>query len=336
MSQNNPFATVRLAAEEKFPHIEGNCKGWFQCIEHSLSPNDLAGTVQLEGTVKLDGAHADIVLDLTHEDVQSVLGSKTQKASESLSTGGLADALSEASLKESLPPKGLKPRFHSRNAVVSSMNSIYDFPTSLEQQSEELQALKIRVLKRFCELHLDEPLQTHYPLILAGEWIGAGVQKGAGVCHLYPRRFVLLAVSINGVWQRDAEFRNIEAPAIGVYNIFRAPSYEVEFDLNNLSEDNPAIRRMFMLSDEIEQCCPFALAMGVSKEKCRGEGIVWKIGTPQGRSNPKLWFKTRGKTGHQKACGKTEIKVKEETDEVIKARYVKTYFPRLHKNGLAC
>lgn len=51
---------------------------------------------------------------------------------------------------------------------------------------------------------------------------------------------------------------------------------------------------MYELSDVVEAYCPFAEVMGVSKDDCRGEGIVWKVGTPLGRADPRLWYKTKG------------------------------------------
>lgn len=102
----------------------------------------------------------------------------------------------------------------------------------------------------------------------------------------------MLAIQINGIWQKDTDYAKIEAPIASIYNILKVPQYQIELDTSNLTMSNPALLEMQRLADEAEAECPFAASFGIPNS--RGEGIVWKPGTPEGRSDAKYWLKTKG------------------------------------------
>ena len=105
-------------------------------------------------------------------------------------------------------------------------------------------------------------------------------------------RFVILAVQINGDWQRDEDYADIEAAKAGIYSIFRSKQAKLKFDTSDINETNPTLFEMQRLADEVEKSCPFAAEFGIPNS--RGEGIVWKPGVPEARADAKNWIKVKG------------------------------------------
>lgn len=179
---SSPRVTI-LPKGIKFPHIEGNNKAFLKSVEAVFPPEERIGAVILEGTVKLHGVHADIVLDLTEQEVVQLRNANSSKQtlpshdSKDPSIESHSVLLSKMSLAESIESERLPPRFQSRNTVASSANSFYDFPMHLEQRIEALHLLRWRTLRRFCCLYPDQTINTKYPLILGGEWVGTKVQR---------------------------------------------------------------------------------------------------------------------------------------------------------------
>ena len=301
--QKGSQPSEKLTEDTQFPHIEGNIKGFLYNLHkcYESKKDDCSSKVALEGTVKVDGMHADIVFNITKDDLEN-LGTKEDAVAESLAAMSVRDA----TVDSATPNKShALPRFQSRNTVVTTEKPIQGFPSNFTGQSRELLLLKRTILRRFLEVNPEKSIDIGHPLIVAGEWIGPKIRPGAGVTKL-SKRFVILTISINSIWQRDADFANIEAPQIDVYNVGRVPSYTVDFELNNMSHSNPAFQQMYQYSDDIEKDCPFARAMGVSDDKCKGEGIVWKPATPRGRGDASLWFKTKGIVERKKVEAQAE------------------------------
>ncbi|KAK5104793.1 hypothetical protein LTS08_002686 [Lithohypha guttulata] len=185
----------------------------------------------------------------------------------------------------------MKVTFQSRNRICPPEASQHGWPCNLAEHPKTLQDLKTRVLRRFEDHNPEVKMDYTKPLIVAGEWIGPKIQKNVGVSEL-SHRFVILAFQINGSWQQDTVYADIEAPEAAIYSVLRVPQYVVEFDTNNLSLTNPMLLKMQRLADAVEEQCPFAAKFGIGNSM--GEGIVWKPGVPAGRSDAKYWLKTKG------------------------------------------
>lgn len=123
--------------------------------------------------------------------------------------------------------------------------------------------------------------------MLAGEWIGLGIQTGVGISSL-PRAFVICSVAINGVWLSDASFSGVEfeAPEARIFHISRGGFYHATIKFDDLEG---SMQRLRSTTDAVCEECPFAKAFGASGI---GEGIVWKAVHDPG--NPRLWLKTKG------------------------------------------
>ncbi|KAF2233393.1 hypothetical protein EV356DRAFT_516412 [Viridothelium virens] len=243
-----------MSEETLYPKISGKPAELVKRLgQLGLAP----GKVELIGTVKLHGAHADILVNRSDE-----------------------------------------VWLQSRN--VSSLNAkidIYGFDQFMKPLKNVVLDLKRQYIARYGELNPETTIDGRYPLIIAGEWIGHGIQNRVAISQL-DRRFVIVSVSINNTWQPDEHYANIYDEAAGIYNISRAGFYYQTLFLNppdneSKPEQDASFAAMQVHTEEIDKHCPFAATFGLSGV---GEGIVWKVRMPPLHSNPETWFKTKGRT----------------------------------------
>ena len=156
---------------------------------------------------------------------------------------------------------------------------------------KELLGLKKRVLERYWVLHHGDVgggangVREESPLVIAGEWIGPGVQKGVAISKLSKRVLVIVGIHINGKWMPDEDFADIEDEVVGIYNISKAGYFRLDLDVQNTAQSTEEIRKLVA---DVERSCPFGRVMGVEGS---GEGIVWKA--KERCDDPNLWFKTK-------------------------------------------
>ena len=237
----------------KFPKISGKPNDFLRNLTHLRREGKLPETLMLEGTVKLHGMHTDLVFDLR--------------------TCNTA------------------VKYQSRNRECHFYDDQLGWPIKISKFEKELNTLKDAILTRYKRRNPAQPLDKSKPLIVAGEWIGRKVQRYVGTSEL-SRRFVVLTISINGKWQNDYDYGDIECPEALVYNIHRVPQYLVSLDTRDMTVKNPALFELQKLADQVEKACPFAATFGI--EKGMGEGIVWKPAIPECRGDAKYWLKTKG------------------------------------------
>ncbi|KAJ8119131.1 hypothetical protein OPT61_g16 [Boeremia exigua] len=203
--------------------------------------------IPLVGSVKLHGTHADI---LVYNGGEIVLQSKN------------------------VP-----------NITVANDN--LGFAAAMADKTTAIREIRDRYLARWNILHSDISLDLQHPVLIAGEWIGANIQKDVAISQLL-RRFVIISVNINGSWIQDTQYPDIEAPASSIYNISRGGTFTATLYPHDvartLSETEP-------VAEAIASSCPFAASFGVYGE---GEGVVWKPAPPHLNSDPAQWFKTKG------------------------------------------
>jgi hypothetical protein len=145
-----------------------------------------------------------------------------------------------------------------------------------------------RLRARWCEIHPATEIGEE-PVLLAGEWIGSGIQKGVALSKL-PRSFVLCSLQIAGTWEDIESYAGIEEPEHSLYNISRGGFFHL-----NLDPSDPCatfMEKAENLTAEICRECPYGKAMGVVGE---GEGIVFVPSPTSGLPNvPDLWLKIKG------------------------------------------
>ncbi|PVH69214.1 hypothetical protein DL98DRAFT_626083 [Cadophora sp. DSE1049] len=205
--------------------------------------------VSLTGTVKIHGVHLDLVI---HSD-------NTVR---------------------------LQSRYASN---IGLENDVYGFAKQMLPRQEEIADLRARYISRYKELNPNTEISLEAPLIIAGEWIGRGINKGVAVCEL-PNCFVIISVCVNYKWIPDEPYSMISNEAAGIYNISRGGFYKATIDI--ASEKTLATSMEILQSHNlaVEGNCPFARALGIIGA---GEGIVWKAEHPLSE-NSRLWFKTKG------------------------------------------
>ncbi|KAH8654580.1 hypothetical protein BGZ60DRAFT_332832, partial [Tricladium varicosporioides] len=204
-------------------------------------------TIPLVGTVKLHGAHADIVID-RHDTVV----------------------------------------LQSRNIVgLTAQKDVYDIAKSMFSLNPQVKILKKRFRARFRILNPSIAIDEEHPTIIAGEWIGPGIQKNVAISNLPRKVFVILSVSINNAWLPNGPYADICDEAVGFYNISRGGFYKAELNLSAVEECQELLMKYTL---DVEKACPFGKSLGVFGI---GEGIVWKAKHPLG-DNAKYWFKTKG------------------------------------------
>ncbi|KAL9090352.1 MAG: hypothetical protein Q9165_005386 [Trypethelium subeluteriae] len=243
-----------MSEDTLYPKISGKPAELVQRLQRrGLAP----GRVELIGTVKLHGSHADILI-------------------------GRSDEV----------------WLQSRNVLsLRTENDNYGFAQFMKPLKNRVLGLKKRYIARYTELNPETLIDSQYPLIIAGEWIGHGIQKHVAISQL-DRRFVIVSVSINNTWQLDEHYANISDEAAGIYNISRAGFYYQTLFLDPPDdeakpEQDASFAAMQVYTEEIDKHCPFAATFGVSGV---GEGIVWKVRIPPLYSDPETWFKTKGRT----------------------------------------
>lgn len=204
-------------------------------------------SVPLAGSVKLHGTHADILI---YDDDRIVLQSKN------------------------VP-----------NITIANDN--LGFAAAMADKAAVILRLRDRYLARWDSLHSERSLDTAHPVLIAGEWIGTGVQKDVAITQL-SRRFVIISVSINGSWVQDTAYADIEAPTSSIYNISRGGMFSATLHLRDISR---TLSEVSPLAEAVASSCPFAASFDMHGE---GEGIVWKPTAPHLNYNPAFWFKIKG------------------------------------------
>lgn len=185
--------------------------------------------------------------------------------------------------------------YHNDRIVLQSMdvpcitaaNDNQGFAAAMADNTAAILDLRDRYRVRWMHLNPDAHLEAALPILIAGEWIGAGIQKDVAVSQL-SRRFVIISININNTWVQDAHYEDIEVPTSSIYNISRGGTYTATLHPVDIAR---TIAEVEPLAEAVALSCPFAASFGVKGE---GEGIVWKPEPTHLHLDPALWFKTKG------------------------------------------
>ncbi len=178
--------------------------------------------------------------------------------------------------------------FQSRNVTgLSSAKDNQGFATTMSQKSKVLLRLRDLYISRWRQLNPDSIIDPSHPVLIAGEWIGSGIQKNVAIAKL-SKRFVIISVNINGEWQNDTTYAGISLPNHDIYNIARAGIFNATFYPDDIAR---TVSDLEPVAEQVAAQCPFALTFGISGP---GEGLVWKPVPRPYNSNSDLWFKTKG------------------------------------------
>lgn len=175
----------------------------------------------------------------------------------------------------------------SRSRVISPEVDNAGFAAFIEKNKET-------VLEICNEIRESRDISKDKKLVIYGEWIGPGIQKGMAINNLSKRQWVIFAVKIadeNGESYIDCK------PSFGdrfkeqdIFSVFDVATWELTVDFSDTKSCEAAISKFDKLTDEVEQECPWGKKFGFSG---LGEGIVW-VPTGKHWGNPDLFFKTKG------------------------------------------
>jgi hypothetical protein len=140
-----------------YPKITNHIKGVVKALRQKLhDPSNPAAPIiippiPIVGTVKLHGAHADILI---HHDNTIVLQSRN-------------------------------------TTNLSVTTDIYSFAASMTPKTAAILKLRDQYLARWRELNPEKHLDESIPVTIAGEWIGTKIQKDVAICLLSRRFVII-------------------------------------------------------------------------------------------------------------------------------------------------
>ena len=236
-----------------YPKITGKLPDILDAInKHRLHNSSIVDRpFPFVGAVKLHGTHADI---LVHPDGRVVCQSRNR--TELTASGNNTDNLGFAA-----------------------------FCLKRENQIRQL-AKELR--RKWWERHGSDAKLEDGPIMLAGEWIGTGVQRGVAIAAL-SRRFVICSIQINDVWEPIEQYSDIADEGASLFNISSGGFYHL-----NLSWTDGGAAFMIeaeRVTMEVGAQCPFGRAQSVQGA---GEGIVWTPAEDSDLPNTAdFWLKTK-------------------------------------------
>jgi len=293
-TNNFPLTTTDTAASTTSAALYPSITNKLTEVRYHLTRSTLPtpSTLTLTGTVKLHGVHADILI--------------APSPSNSIS-------------------------FHSRNRLLTLETDLNGFCASGTTHTADILSLREAYITRFCALNpsISRTEVVAQEVLIAGEWIGRGVQKhgGLGIAKL-PLTFVIISARINGAWVRDSEFAGVEfeRKEARIVHVSRGGMWKERVELADL-EDVEA--RLSEISEAVAQKCPFAASFGIEGV---GEGVVWKVDHDPNNTN--LWLKTKGKAWAPKPVAPKETQGKDVIDAEEVAFAEKVAHQRRMEQGL--
>ncbi len=222
-------------------------------------------TLDFEGTVKLHGTHASVVI--SYQQDASVVISYQQDA-----------------------------WFQSRENIITPRKDNAGFAMFAHANLPLFKKIAIFALK-------DRTDAEDKDFAIFGEWCGKGIQKGVAISHL-PKMFVIFGMAIVDMeGQKTYLTREEVANSIDSYktaqirSIYDFQTWEMKIDF-----ENPKIHQNLLnsITEAVESECPVGKSLGVAGV---GEGVVWRCVTP-GYNDSGFWFKVKGKE-HSKSKVRT-------------------------------
>jgi len=248
----------------------------------SRSTVPVPSPLTLTGTVKLHGVHADILIG---------------------------------------PPPYHAISLHSRNRLLTLETDLNGFCAWGNTHAADILSLRTAYIARFCALNptISRAEIEGKEVLIAGEWIGRGVQKhgGLGIAKV-PLTFVIISARINGAWVCDSEFAGaeFEREEARIFHVSRGGMWKERVELADLEA---AETKLSEIAEQVAQKCPFAASFGIEGV---GEGVVWKVDHDPNNTN--LWLKTKGKAWAPKPVAPKETQGKDviDAEEVAFAKKV--------------
>ncbi|KAK5747407.1 hypothetical protein LTR17_000048 [Elasticomyces elasticus] len=259
----------------------------------TLQPNSYPFT----GTTKLHGTHADVVVPGSGAELGCQSRNRTNLSIHDDNLGWAAFCLAHESAIRRLAARILersrKPGIRKPTTRIVDHGRKLHFPTATEADEETV--------------------------LLAGEWIGSGIQRGVAISKLV-KCFVIFSIHIGNItnvgWEHIEDYADISDDAEGLHNVSKAGFFHLDYSFED--EGAAFLAQAKELTLKVADACPFGEAMGVDG---KGEGIVW---TPSRLSilpnTEDFWLKTKEEHFRSVAVPQRKERLPESADAGEKAR----------------
>lgn len=153
----------------------------------------------------------------------------------------------------------------SRNNIITPESDNAGFAKFVYEREEQFKSL---ILELFQISELDSKENT---IVVYGEWVGKGIQKGVGISQIEKAFFIFdIKVIPNEGDNYYLPMFNIRIPKERIFNIHSYPVFQATIDFNNPQLVQNAL---IQLTLDVEKQCPVSKAFDIEG---LGEGIVWK------------------------------------------------------------
>ena len=192
-----------MVEHKKFPSIE-SYKQFVSNMKSFIKVNDYDKFVNIRGTVKLHGTHADLVCLKTDT--------------------GEFDFV-----------------YQSRNRVISVESDNCGFAEFMTEITNEIKLRMVRaIVERFNQFHPDEIFKE---IFIAGEFCGQNIQKNVALTQL-PKMFVMFHLKINNIHQDITLYGDVEEPDSNIFNIIRGGVFREVVDVDNPFEISSRLKEL--------------------------------------------------------------------------------------------
>ncbi len=181
--------------------------------------------------------------------------------------------------------------FQSKSRVLDTHNDNSGFCNYMQTQPVK------ELFDQFVELYEEEyGFPPAYPIEIAGEWAGKGIQKGVAVSEV-DKFFTIFGFRVganvdNGGkligWLPNHKFMDVSLHESRIYNAYDFDCYQITI---NTAMPQLATERLQELTLKVEKECPVGKYFDVEGV---GEGIVWTPVDDALADNPGGWFKVKG------------------------------------------
>ena len=147
--------------------------------------------------------------------------------------------------------------YQSRNREITLENDNQGFCGFMQDKEDELRRI----------IYIPSNVDT---VVIYGEFIGKGIQKGVGVSELEKTFVAFSQTRVTGNKLTHSYPFMSSSPDFNLYNIVDFSSFRIKIDFNN-PEDS--VEEIQSLVKQVEKECPVAKALGIPNGT--GEGIVF-------------------------------------------------------------
>jgi hypothetical protein len=185
-----------------------------------------------------------------------------------------------------------------RDGEFTLMSDNAEFAQSMQRRMNGV----LLVVEKACEIVGQTFGYLTYPIKIAGEWAGSGIQNWVGISCLPHKSLFIFGLKVgectinnNYGWLPVQELLPLQSNEHHIYSIVQFPVKEITIDF---SKPEFSQNDLVLATEMVEEYCPVSEQLNTTNAKGEptrlGEGLVW---TPKDRNfcrDSGKWFKTKG------------------------------------------